>query len=114
MRATRTFLWLSLLGAPLAWTAQLVLGLGVEEADCSAGGAHWGLHAPAWNAGATIAGVAVGVAGTLAAVALLRRAPDPRGRTTFLAEAALLVNGLFLALILLGGIAALILDPCDR
>ena len=35
--------WFGLLGAPLAWTVQLVLGFGVTEARCGVGGSRWGV-----------------------------------------------------------------------
>ena len=34
---TTLLLWVGLLGAPAAWTLQLVVGYGAEEADCSRG-----------------------------------------------------------------------------
>jgi hypothetical protein len=115
---TRAALWFALLGPPLAWTGQLVLGYGVEEADCGKAGTHWVLHTTAWEAALLALAGAVGLGGLLAAVALWRgserQEPDPRGRIWFLAVSALLIDGLFLALILLTGIGALVLDPCDR
>jgi hypothetical protein len=115
---SRTALWFALLGPPLAWATQLVVGYGVEEADCGKAGAHWSLHVTAWEAALLgLCGV-VGAAGLGAAVALWRgserQEPDPRGRIAFLAVSALLIDGLFLALILLTGIGTVVLDPCDR
>ena len=61
---------------------------------------------------------AVGAVALGTAVALWRgserQEPDPRGRIWFLAVSALLIDGLFLALIVLTGIGAIVLDPCDR
>ena len=115
---TRTALWFALLGPPLSWTGELVLGYGVEEADCGKAGTHWTLHTTAWEAALLVLCGLVGVAGLGAAVALWRRSerhePDPRGRIAFLAVSALLIDGLFLALILLTGIGTVVLDPCDR
>ena len=115
---TRATLWFALLGPPLAWTGQLIVGYGVEEADCGKAGEHWSLHVTAWEAALLGLCGAVGAAGLAAAVALWRgserQEPDPRGRIAFLAVSALLIDGLFLALIVLTGIGAIVLDPCDR
>ena len=115
---TRAALWFALLGPPLAWAAQLVVGYGVEEADCGKAGEHWSLHTTAWEATLLALCGLVGVAGLGTAVALWRgserQEPDPRGRIAFLAVSALLIDGLFLALIVLTGIGTIVLDPCDR
>jgi hypothetical protein len=52
-------LWLGLLGAPLAWTAQLVLGYFAEDADCARGSAGWNVSSHAVN------GVVFAVVGAL-------------------------------------------------
>lgn len=115
---TSAALWFALLGPPLAWTAQLVVGYGVEEADCGKAGQSWALHTTAWEVALLALGGVVGVASLAAAIALWRgserHAPDPRGRIAFLAVSALLIDGLFLALIVLTGIGTIVLDPCDR
>jgi hypothetical protein len=115
---TRATLWFALLGPPLAWTAQLIVGYGIEEADCGKAGEHWALHTTAWEAALLVLCGFVGVAGLVSAIALWRgserQEPDPRGRISFLAVSALLIDGLFLALILLTGIGTVVLDPCDR
>ena len=41
--------WFGLLGAPLAWTVQLVVGFGVTEARCEPGGSRWGVSVDTWE-----------------------------------------------------------------
>jgi hypothetical protein len=43
-----------------------------------------------------------------------RAGGDRRGRFAFLAGSGVLANTIFLALILLGGIGSLVLDPCAQ
>lgn len=115
-RLTPLLLWTGLLAAPLAWTGQLVVGYGVEEADCSAGGSRWGLDTTTWELALTIAAGTIAAAGVAAALLTLSRVrgqePDPHGRIGFLAGGGVLVSAVFLALIVLGGTAAVYLEPC--
>jgi hypothetical protein len=69
-------------------------------------------------AGVSAAAGAVALAGGLAALAAGRRLAgereaDPRGRARFLAEIGLLGSVIFLAVIVLGGVALVPLDVCD-
>lgn len=112
-------LWFGVLAAPFAWVAQLVSGYGLEEASCPTGaGVSPVLDADAEPAiGAiTVVAVVVALAGALAAL-LSRRAAahgdaDPRGRAGFVAGAGLLSSLIFLAVIVLGGVALLTFDSC--
>jgi hypothetical protein len=109
-------LWLGLLGAPLAWAAQLVLGYGAEEADCAPGSGRWDFSSHTVNTILfAIAGV-VTVAALAAGVWVLLRAADRpediRGRVPFMALGAVLVSSLFGALVVLTGIGVLSLEPC--
>jgi hypothetical protein len=109
-------LWFGLLGAPLAWAGQLVVGYGVEEADCSAGSMRWGIESGTWELALTIATALVGALACAAAVLMLvrvrRREPDLQGRVEFMAAGGILVSAVFLVLIVLGGAAAVYLEPC--
>jgi hypothetical protein len=115
---TSAAVWFGLLGAPLAWAGQLVVGYGVEEADCSAGGMRWGIESGTWEVALLVAASLVallgGVASLLVLVRVRRRGRDPRGRVEFMAAGGVLVSAVFLALIVLGGAASVYLEPCMR
>jgi hypothetical protein len=103
--------WFGVLGAPLAWAAQLVLGYGVTEAACGAGGARWGIDTTQWEIALTAATAALALASGLAAWRVLR---DPRGSFRFLATWGVLESLIFVVLILLGGIGSFYLSPCHQ
>jgi hypothetical protein len=107
----------AVLAAPVAWAAQLVIGYGLEEGGCSI--------ADPQLAGADVGNVAgivslvalaVALAGGATALLLLRRrdeSADPRGSVHFLAGAAAMAAVIFSILIVFGGVATLVLDPCS-
>jgi hypothetical protein len=112
---TSLLLWVGVLGAPIAWTAQLVIGYGAEEADCSRGGGSFDSAHPLDVALSVGAGV-VSVASLLVAFGLWRRTRDRdvdgRGRVTFMAVSGILLSLLFLALITVTAIGTTHFDPC--
>jgi hypothetical protein len=117
MSVRTLFLWFGLLGAPLAWMGQLIVGYGVEEAACSAAGAHWNLATTTWEA--VVFAVAAGMAAASVAAALwicraTEPAQDPHGRIGFMACGGVAVGVLFLLLVLMTGSGVLSLDPCTR
>ena len=107
----------AVLAAPVAWAAQLVVGYGVEEGGCAAAdprvaGADIGNVAGV----VSVVALAIAVLGGLTALALLRRhdeSADPRGSVHFLAGAAAMAAVIFSILIVFGGVASLVLDPCS-
>jgi hypothetical protein len=112
----RSFLlWLGVFAPPLAWTAQLVVGYGVEEADCSAGsGSFDAAHlVTVWT---SVAAGVVTVVSLLAAAWLWRetreRSPDDRGRIPFLAGVGVLNGLLFLALIVMTAVGVTHFESC--
>ena len=114
------FQWYGLLGAALAWTAQLVLGFGLTVARCGAGG-NFGLAVDTWEillivVAGTLAllGEAAAVAVLLATRALEHDDPPPDGRRHFFASAAVVGNLLFLMIILLSGIGIVAHSPCHQ
>jgi hypothetical protein len=114
-------LWFGVLASPLAWVTQLVTAYGLEEAACSTGS---GDVEPVLASGAepaiaivSIAAAVIALAGALAAFVVWRAAAadgeaDPRGRIAFMAGAGLLGSLIFLAVIVLGGIALFPFDVC--
>jgi hypothetical protein len=113
MTRSNVLLLFGMLAAPLAWTAQLVVGYGIGDARCSVAGMQWGLDSEAGTAALLAATAAIAVAGLAVSFWLERRAErDERGRVAFMAGSGIFVSAVFLVLILLGGIAALSIEHC--
>jgi hypothetical protein len=109
----------AVLGAPLAWAAQLVLGYGMTQAVCAPPGAGWRFGIHPWEAGLTVAAAAVALGGGAAAAALRQACDggvisDPLGRVRFVATVGLAVGIIFLALIVFSGAGVLALEDCRR
>ena len=111
--------WFGFAGAALAWTGQHVVGFGVTQAECSAGGLHWGIGNDAWQLTLLAVGGVVVLAAEAAAVVVFLRTretgaddPPPLGRMHFLAAAALVANLLFLAAMLMDGLASTFATIC--
>lgn len=111
--------WIGLLAAPLTWAAQHVVGFGVTQAECGAGGMRWGISNDVWQLSMLAAGGIVVVAAQVCAAIVFVRTrdvgkddPPPRGRMHFLATAALVANVLFLTVMLLDGITSTVTSLC--
>jgi uncharacterized membrane protein YidH (DUF202 family) len=109
----------ALYGAPLAWTAQLVLGYGLTEAACGPSGRAWDIPIDTWEA--VLTGVTLVIAvGAWASAAVLHRGvqrgeiADPLGRVKFLATIGLVVGAVFVTLIVYTGTGVLTLEECRR
>jgi hypothetical protein len=105
--------WFALGAGLAALTAQHLLGFAVTEAECSRAGAAHGISNDTWQLGLMVTAALVVIAAGAAAVAVLRGTrgssyeDEPAvGRIRFFAIAALVTNTLFLAIVLLDGIAA--------
>lgn len=103
-------LWLGLLAAPAAWTAQLVLGYGAEEADCAPGSGAWDFSSHTVNAILFAVAGSASIAGLAIALSSMRR--EGNGRVAFMAYAGVLISALFGALVVMTGIGVLSLEPC--
>jgi hypothetical protein len=120
--------WFGLLGGALAWTAQHVVGYGIGQAKCAAGGMHWGIPYDTSQLAALVAaGLIVVLAEVCAAVVFLRTrgANDGDGpleevgevrndRLRFFATAALVANVLFLAIPLMSSLAGITSVICAQ
>jgi hypothetical protein len=113
--------WFGLLGAPLAWTVQLVLGYGVTEARCSLANTRWGVSLDTWELALMAGAAAVVLLAEAAAVFVYHSTrgveysgSPPLGRRHFFATASSLGNVLFLAAILMSGLAAVHHVPCRQ
>ncbi|MEV0733884.1 MULTISPECIES: hypothetical protein [Polymorphospora] len=113
--------WYGVLGGAVAWAVHLFVGWGVDELTCAAG-----IHRVAGLPPRAVIGLAVVVPALVTVGALLaavltwrrtgrpaRAGGDPRfARARMLALLGIWGNLLFLAIIVLGGIAVLVLPSC--
>ncbi len=113
--------WLGLLVGALTWAAMHVVGYGITEAQCSVGGARWGIDNDVWQASLMAAAALVVLAAEAAAIVVVRRtrglddsAAPPEGRLHFFAVAAAAANVIFLMIVLLDGFAALFDVTCRQ
>jgi hypothetical protein len=114
---SRALLWLGVFGAPAAWTVQLVAGFALTQAECGAAG--WDVHMDAWTLAVSAVAVVVAVAAEAAALLTFRATRDagsepPGARSRFLAVLGITIGPLFLAMILMGGIGAVVLVQCRQ
>jgi hypothetical protein len=113
--------WLGLLLGAAMWGAAHVVGYGITEADCSPGGAGWGIGIDLWEGVLTgVAGALVLCAGLAAGAVVLGtrgssyEAEPPVGRLRFFAIAALVANALFLVMIALYAVGTIVNVPCRQ
>jgi hypothetical protein len=111
--------WYGLLGAALAWAAQLVVGFGVAYADCTAASRHWGLDVVTWVIVLTAVGVAFGALAEAAALTILRETrrlsyegAPPQGRRHFFAFGAALGNVIFITAMVITAVGVLSNTTC--
>ena len=114
--------WIGVVVAPLAWTAQHVVGYGVGQARCEVG-ASWGIGFDTWQLAMLAAAGLLVVISEAAAVSVFLATREanfgdgppeegrwggavPHTRLHFFATAAMVANVLFLAIILMDGLAA--------
>ena len=121
--------WIGVVVAPLAWTAQHVVGYGVGEARCSVGGLRWGIGYDTWQLAILAAAALLVLLSEAAAVAVFLATREtnygdgppgdgrwggvvPYTRLHFFATAAMVANVLFLAAILMDGFASVFDSLC--
>jgi len=111
--------WYALLGPPLAWAAQLVVGYGYTEAACGGGGVAAGIGLHPWEATVAVAAALVAGGGWASAIALhvasgRGELDDPLGRMRFVSTIGIVIGGIFLTLIVFTAAGALTLEGCRR
>lgn len=114
-RRDRALLWFVFLGPVAAWTLQLNVGYGYNEAACS-NDTGVNLQAPLIG-GVSLLLAAVAAAAGVAGVRTWRAVrrgdvADPRGRIAFMCVFGMLSAPIFVFLIVMSGVQVLILDPC--
>jgi len=107
--------WYGLLGAPLAWAAQLVAGFWIAQTACDRGG----VSVDGWTLAVMSVAAAVAVGAEGCAVSVFRATKDagqqpPAGRIHFLATIGLTIGPLFLAIILMSGLGVVALPECRQ
>jgi hypothetical protein len=110
-------LWYGVLGAPLAWAAMHVVGVGAGTAACSDFGAVHPIDPNTWALVMTAAAGLLAVAALAAALVMwfATRTEDsapPLGRMHYLATLGLILGPLFLFMILMAGLGATVLPQC--
>ena len=110
-------LWFAVLGAPLAWATQHVVGFGLTVAACGAPGRAWDIAVDAWTIAATVAAAVIAILAEIAAGVVFRATRDagsdpPGARIHFMSIVGLTINPLFLFIILLSGVGVAVLDNC--
>ena len=115
--------WIGVVVAPLAWTGQHVVGYGVGEARCQVAGLRWGIGYDTWQLAILAAAALLVVISEAAAVTVFLATREtnygdgppeegrwdgavPYTRLHFFATAAMVANVLFLAVILMDGLAS--------
>jgi hypothetical protein len=121
--------WIGVVMAPLAWTAQHVVGYGVGQARCSVAGMRWGIGFDTWQLAILAAAGLLVVISEAAAVTVFLATRDtnygdgppgdgrwggavPYSRLHFFATAAMVANVLFLAVIFLDGLGSVFDSLC--
>jgi heme/copper-type cytochrome/quinol oxidase subunit 2 len=114
-------MWYAVLGAPLAWWVQLLVGYWVNQTNCSVPGQRWGINDDTWGIVLMVACFAVAAGSGLISLAMFRGTADaekddapPPGRAHFLAIVGMTVTVLFLFIIVMTGLGVVILPDCHQ
>jgi len=121
IRRLNVLQWVGLFVGAAVWWAQHIIGLGITQAECSVGGAHWGISNDVWEGSLMGAAAAVVAFAELASVSVLRATTNasyegepPLSRIRFFAIAASVANVIFLVIILLDGFASIFAVTCRQ
>jgi hypothetical protein len=121
LRRLAVLQWLGLVAGAAVWAAQHVVGFGITQAECGAGGSGFGIANDTWQAALLGTSASCVLAAQAAAVAVLLATRSksyeedpPRGRIRFFAIAASAANAIFLVIIVLDGIASIAGIPCRQ
>ena len=121
--------WIGVVVAPLAWALQHVVGYGIAQARCSIGGEHWGISNSVWELALLACAASLVLLSEAAAIAVFRETREvnygdgppgdgrwdgrlPYTRLHFFATAAMVANVLFLAALLMDGLASALEKAC--
>jgi uncharacterized membrane protein YidH (DUF202 family) len=114
-RSIHLLAWFGWSGAPAAWAAMHVVGFGLTQAACN-GRSPRDVPINGLALATMIAAAAVAVAGLASAFRAFRATDEAEGlpgeRVHFMAVIGLTISPLFLAIILMDGIGAIVLENC--
>jgi hypothetical protein len=111
--------WFGVLGAPVAWTAQLWVGTGLTIAACSVAGRRWDIPVDPLTTALTVLAALTAALAAASSLAVLRATRDasgepPAGRVRFLATIGITVSFLFGCLIVMTGLGIVFHDLCHQ
>ena len=115
-RRVHLLAWFGWTGAPVAWALMHLLGFSLTQAACNGPGRNVPVNGLAL--GTMLAFAAIAVAALVSALLAFRATGDAEGlpgeRVHFMAVVGLAISPLFLAIILMDGIGAIILENCRQ
>jgi hypothetical protein len=109
IRGGNAALWVNMLGAPMIWSAEMLVNYALVPRECLAGD-RWILHL-VWG-GALAMAVVIGISSLYQWRLLGRSDAEHQERFRFMVKVGCLNSLLFGMLILAQGIACIIFDPC--
>lgn len=112
--------WFAMGGAGVAWFFQEIFGYWISQGNCAESSSGWGSGAQFWTIVASAMAAVIAIAAGLVAVGLFRGTLEaetdggaPPGRVRFLAIVGMAMTPLFLAIIVMNGVGAGVLSPCQ-
>lgn len=120
-RRVLTLMWIGIAAPPLAWMAEHGMGFSISEANCSIVGPQWGVAFSTWVIVVTVATGLIATVGVVASAVAYREvkgtekdAAPPSGRVWLLSIFGLITGPILIAMIVLSGLGALLLDSCTQ
>jgi len=120
-RKLELLMWAGILGAPAVWACYHVFGIGATFAGCDAGPRSLNVPIDTWSAIVTSVAGFLSICGLVASVLAFRQVRDaeidtapPKGRIYFMAICGIVITPLFIAAILMSGIATMVLSNCHQ
>jgi len=113
-------MWIGVWAAPVAWALQHAAGLMLGFAQCNVNGRRWQIPLETWQVITAVICGLVAITGIAAAILAFRGTRDrseaapPGSRIHFMAAMALAIGPLFLAIIVLNGLAMGFGDLCRQ
>lgn len=115
----RVLPWFAVTGAPFAFAAMHVTGIGLNLWRCNAAGERTPIPVDLWTAVLTGAAAGIALAGWASAILVFFATRDadsapPEGRIHFMATLGTALSPLFLFIILMSGLGTIALPTCHQ
>ena len=114
-------LWFAVLGPPVAWAAQFGAGYWLAQAGCYGKASGWRLEHELATIGVTVIAAVTVLAAAATSLSIFlgtREANDddapPPGRNRFLAVVGMTIAVLFFFIVVMNGVGASVLSPCQQ